>query len=77
MKMFRKLPSSYSVDVKTMFTLFDAYIVYECGPIKNQTSSFLTELYKRLSPADKNLFVETIINNYLLDTEKIKNLKIS
>lgn len=57
MKMFRKLPTSYTVHVNTMFTLFDTFVVYECGPIKNQTSLLLTELYKRLEQGDKNIFV--------------------
>lgn len=40
-KMFRKLPINMQVDVNLMFTLFDTFIVYECGPIKNQTASIL------------------------------------
>lgn len=76
-KMFRKLPQDFKVDVKLMFTLFDAFIVYECGPIKNQTASILIELYNRLSHSDRNYFVEAIVDNYLIDTEKIRSLKIS
>lgn len=68
MKIFRKLSVNFVVDVKIMFNLFDSFVVYECGPIKNQTSLLLTELYKRLDFANKNLFIETIINNYLIDS---------
>lgn len=56
-KMFRKLPVTCNVDVKLMFMLFDAFIVYEHGPIKNQTTSILIELYNRLNMSDRSYFV--------------------
>ncbi len=67
-KIFRKLTTDFKVNVKLMFMLFDAFIVYGCGPIKNQTAILLTQLYSRLTTFDKNLFATTIIDNYLIDT---------
>lgn len=54
MRMFRKLPSNYKIDVKTMISLFDSFVVHQCGPIKNQTCALLIELYTRLSKEEKN-----------------------
>lgn len=42
MKIFRKLPSNYTVDTKLMFNMFDSFILYEYGPIATQTSLLLT-----------------------------------
>jgi hypothetical protein len=41
MKIFRKFHSGYVVDVVVMLKLFDSFIIYEYGPIKNQTSALL------------------------------------
>ena len=76
-KLFKKLPQEENVDIRIMQVLFDTFVLYECGPIQNQTSALLIELYKRLNNLNKSLFVEGIINLYLADAEKIKNLKIS
>jgi hypothetical protein len=41
MKIFRKLHTNHVVDVDIMLKLFDSFILYEYGPIKNQTSALL------------------------------------
>lgn len=76
-KLFRKLPQEESIDIGLMFTLFDNFVIYESGPIMNQTSSLLLELYNKLSNSSKCLFIERIIDKYLGDVETLKSLKVS
>jgi hypothetical protein len=56
MKIFRKLHNNYVMDVDIMLKLFDSFILYEYGPIKNQTSALLIELYLRLTPESMAIF---------------------
>ena len=49
-KLFKKLPSNFTISVGDMFALFETFVVYESGPIMNYTASILNDLYKRLSP---------------------------
>ena len=76
-KLFKKLPQEENVSVKLMHVLFDTFVLYEHGPIMTQTSSLLIELYKRLRQEDKIHFIESLIEKYLSDAEKIRNLKMS
>ncbi len=65
------------IPVDLMLKMFDTFVIYESGPISKQVLTLLNEGYRRLTGQQQATFVLTIVEKYLSDVSRVKNLKIS
>src|ERR1700733_13564700 len=60
--------------VSTLFNLYSTFVVYELGPVMENTLALIIDILEKLPKAEANRFVVEVVNTYLLDSEKLKKL---